>query len=205
MDIITVNNVVQVLRWHGWIPLLAVVVGGFIRLSKDDKAVAWFPNFIKPENRPLWAIGISILAGAGEEFATGGNMLEALIGGLIAGNTAIAGHEVFSKVGKKIRDKRNSSRPPPPAVPSNDWDDDSTRPPPSTMFPRMMSAGADALVFALWVAVFVAISQIACPGDRVVVRLPTGVEVRVSRDELEALDARATEDAGADSVDGGAE
>jgi hypothetical protein len=198
MNVVTVDNLVRLLRWHGWIPLLSIVVGGFIRLSKSDAKVAWFPNYIKPENRPIWALGVSLVAGSLEQIFAGGSALEAVVGGIIAANTAIGGHEIFSKVAKKIRDRRTM---PPPAPP---WEDDSLRPapPPNVppMFPTKLVGLAKPFVFVFFLALGFAcayrqavcqvidLASEVCP--LILVKLPDGGTEQVPKEEVAALAAR---------------
>ena len=177
MDSVTLDHVVRLFRWHGWIPLLSLAVGAFIRLSKSDAKVAWFPNYIRPENRPLWALGISLVAGAAEEIATGGSAFEAVVGGILAANTAIGGHEILSKVAKKIRDRRSKSDPPPP--PLTDWADDSLRPPPppagSAMFPKLVALSLVVLAGCAYrqaVCQVIDLASEVCP--LILVKLPDG-------------------------------
>jgi len=193
----TVDYIVRLLRWHGWIPLLSLLVGAFIRVSKSDPKVAWFPNYIKPVNRPVWALGLAIAGGVLEQAFAGGTALEAIVGGIIAGNTAIAGHELVEKVrrGRAIRSL--------PPAPPPDWLDDSLSPPPPPPPPRMppMFPKLAALVFGLaLVLVFYAcayrqavcqaidLANKVCPF--ILVQMPDGTTERIPVEVVEVAAVR---------------
>lgn len=196
MDPVTIDTLVQLARANAWIPLLAVVVGAIIRIGKDDALVAKIPIYFKPENRPMWALTIAVVGASIDRLASGGKWYDAIAGGLVAGSGAIAGHEVISKVGKKIRDKRNSSRPPP----SLPWEDDSERPPaPRTIAPPFFKLAVLSVAFG------VGMLLAACPGagkvctaldlaakacDLILVKMADGTEVLVPRKQIEDVALR---------------
>jgi hypothetical protein len=135
MDPVSIDNLVQLARANAWIPLLAIVVGGIVRMAKDDPAVAKIPLYFKPENRAIWAMGLAVAGAALDRLATGGTWYDAIAGGLVAGSGAIAGHELLVKRARKGRDIGIKKDPP---APPNDWTDDSERPPPAgggTVYP----------------------------------------------------------------------
>jgi len=128
MDTVTADQIVQLVRTNAWIPLLAVVVGAIIRVSKNDPAVARLKFYIKPENRAAWALAWGIALAALDRLATGGTWYDALAGGLVAGSAAIAGHEIIVNKIRKGRDFGVKKAPPPPPAPP--WEGDSLRPGP---------------------------------------------------------------------------
>lgn len=127
MDSVQIDQFVQLIRTHAWIPVLSIIVGAIIRASKNDPAVAKIKLFIKPENRPVWAMVFAVVLAALDRLAVGGTWYDAIAGGLVAGSGAIAGHEIIVNKVRKGRDMGIKKEPPPPP---EDWDDDSLRPPP---------------------------------------------------------------------------
>lgn len=113
------NDVLHLVRSGAWIPLIAAAVGAAIRLSKTDAAVAWFPWVTKPEHRAYWALALGIAGGIADRIVAGANARDAVIvglfGGLLAGQTSIAGHEVIVE---GIRNGRDIWVKKPPAGPT---------------------------------------------------------------------------------------
>lgn len=165
MDPVTIDTFVQLARANAWIPLLALVVGAFIRVAKDDPLVARIPLYIRPENRGLWAMALAVAGAALDRLAAGGTWYDAIAGGVVAGSVAIAGHEIVVNRLRKGRDFGVKKDPP---APPNDWEDDSIRPPPSrgTVYPAPKST------YPLVAAVVAACSVLSCsalgPACRVV-------------------------------------
>ena len=132
------NDVVVMLRSKAWIPLVALGVAAVIRISKTDAAVARIPFYIKPQHRAWWALGFGIIGGIADRVVAGVPLLDAVIvgviGGLLAGQTAIAGHELIVEGLRKGRDigiKKEPPPPPPTDVDLSAMDSDSLRPPPA--------------------------------------------------------------------------
>lgn len=208
MDSVTIDTAVQLIRTHAWIPLVSLLAGAVIRISKNDAAVAWIKFYIKPENRPLWAIAWAIVFAALDRLAVGGTWYDAIVGGLVAGCGAIAGHEIIVNKLRKGRDF-GVKKPPPPPV--NDWVDDSLRPDPPPGPPSawpMVHRALDVALMASTIA-FVSLLFAGCPGAGkvacpiidlasklcpvVLVKLPDGTEEQVSKEgiEIAALRQRA--------------
>jgi hypothetical protein len=75
---------------HEWVALSALLIGLIVRLLKEDTR---FPPFAIPARwRPVLAIGLGALSGALHAVATGTPWRDALLGGLVSGSLAIAGH-----------------------------------------------------------------------------------------------------------------
>jgi hypothetical protein len=225
MDPVTIDTLVQLARANAWIPMLAVVVGAFIRVAKDDPLVARIPVYIRPENRGLWAMGLAVVGAALDRLAAGGTWYDAIAGGVVAGSVAIAGHEIVVNRLRKGRDLGVKKDPP---APPSDWEDDSIRPPPTrgTVYPSPPSHYPLAAVVVAWMAAVVVTAcagtgRVVCPVidlasnlcPLVLVKMPDGstervpselvkfvtVQYRAARIEVEQRRA----DAGA--TDGGAE
>jgi hypothetical protein len=75
---------------HEWPALAALIIGLIVRLLKEDTR---FPPFAFPARwRPFFALGLGALSGALQAVSTGTPWGEALLGGVISGALAIAGH-----------------------------------------------------------------------------------------------------------------
>jgi hypothetical protein len=105
---------VALAKSHNWIPLTAVVVAALIRVAKSDRAVAWFPVAVSPRWRAWAALLLGVALGVLQKLATGGTWLEAIVGGLVAGQVAISGHELVVEGLRKGRDIGVAKEPPPP-------------------------------------------------------------------------------------------
>lgn len=191
MDTVTINTLVQLARANAWIPLLAVLVGGIIRIGKSDPAVARIPLSIKPENRAVWAMAIAIVGAALDRLATGGTWYEAIAGGLVAGSGAIAGHEILVNRLRKGRDIGVKKTPPTPPA---DWVDDSQRPPPGTMYPgsQIITLAIAALAVCGAIVSCAGAAKIACPVidlasslcPLILVKMADGSQELVPRDRI---------------------
>jgi len=213
MDTVAADQIVQLVRTHAWIPLLAVVVGTIIRVSKNDAAVARIKFYIKPQNRAAWALVWAVALAALDRIAIGGTWYDALAGGLVAGCGAIAAHEVIVNKMRKGRDFGVKKSPP------TVWDDDSERPDPSD--PPKLPSSWPIVARAFFFVSVGALLTLGCPGaGRVVcpvidlasnlcplilIKLPDGTQEPVHRDAIEiaALRARVTR-MRAEVLDGGA-
>jgi hypothetical protein len=192
MDAVSADTLVQALRANAWIPILTVVVGAIIRASKNDPAVARLKFYIKPENRPLWAMVWAIGLAALDRFATGGTWYDALAGGLVAGSAAIAGHEIVVNRMRKGRDIGIKKAPKPPTVPPPDWVDDSLRPPakPTIIptWPKLVAGVAVGLALAAClgargaVCPVIDLASTLCP--LILVKMPDGSQELVPRDRI---------------------
>jgi hypothetical protein len=84
------SDILDLAAKHQWILLSAVVLGCIVRLLKEDTR---FPPFaVAARWRPLLAMGLGIASGALHAVATGTPWRDALLGGLVSGSLAIAGH-----------------------------------------------------------------------------------------------------------------
>jgi len=91
---------------HEWVGLAALIIGLLVRLMKADSR---FPPFAVPARwRPLLAIGLGIASGVLQAASTGTPWRDAILGGVVSGFVAIAGHETI--VGA-IRDGKDVALP----------------------------------------------------------------------------------------------
>lgn len=75
---------------HEWVGLAALVIGLIVRLLKEDTR---FPPFALPARwRPLLAMGLGLASGVLQAVATGTPWRDAIVGGIVSGALAIAGH-----------------------------------------------------------------------------------------------------------------
>jgi hypothetical protein len=200
MDSVNADTLVQLARANAWIPLIAIVVGTIIRLSKNDPLVARIRFYIKPQNRAAWAIAWAVFLAALDRLAVGGAWYDAIAGGFVAGCTAIAAHEVLVNGLRKGRDFGVKKEPPPPSTPPPDWEDDSMRPTAKeTILPTWpkivagVSMGFAAVTMTLaWVPSCVGARAAVCPiidlasqlCPLILVKLPDGSEELVPRDRI---------------------
>jgi hypothetical protein len=199
MDSVNADTLVKLARANAWIPLIAIVVGTIIRLSKNDPLVARVKFYIKPQNRAAWAMVWAVFLAALDRLATGGTWYDAIAGGFVAGCTAIAAHEVLVNGVRKGRDFGVKKQPPPPAIPPPDWADDSLRPEPKeTILPTWPKIAAGGFMGLAAVSVTIAVAS--CVGARgavcpiidlasqlcplILVKLPDGSEELVPRDRI---------------------
>jgi len=109
---VVVDSAISLVRSKAWIPLASLLIGLFVRLSKTDAAVAWFPVNLRPKVRPYVALAGGILTGVAAGLV-GGSWLSALTGGVVAGMLAITAHDV---VVESIRNGREIGTPKTPAM-----------------------------------------------------------------------------------------
>jgi hypothetical protein len=75
---------------HEWVALAALVIGCIVRMMKEDTR---FPPFAVPARwRPFLALGLGVLSGMLQAVSTGTPWRDALVGGVVSGALAIAGH-----------------------------------------------------------------------------------------------------------------
>lgn len=77
---------------HAWLPLAALVIGFLVRIAKNDVPV---PVNIPARYRSIAAIALGILSGVVQAIVAGVSIPMALLQGLGAAMTAIAGHDVL--------------------------------------------------------------------------------------------------------------
>jgi hypothetical protein len=116
---------------HEWVGLAALLIGLVVRLLKEDTR---FPPFALPARwRPALALGLGAASGALQAVSTGTPWRDALLGGIVSGSLAIAGHGAIvdsARNGKDVplpgltkgaspapRSKPEPSTPPDPSVP----------------------------------------------------------------------------------------
>lgn len=98
---------------HEWVGLAALVIGCVVRLLKEDTR---FPPFaLAARWRPLLALGLGIVSGALQAVSTGTPWRDAILGGVVSGVVAIAGHEAIVE---SIRDGKDVPLPGLTKVPS---------------------------------------------------------------------------------------
>lgn len=219
------NDVLHLVRSGAWIPLIAAAVGAAIRLSKTDAAVAWCPWVTKPEHRAWWALGLGVVGGIADRIVAGANARDAVIvglfGGLIAGQTSIAAHEVVIEGWRKGREVGLKKPPKGPTPPTELPDADlvSIRPSPPANPPP-----APTIRYLGFLAVLVmsCSGSISCSGSSaatreatcnlfklgadlcpmVIIPMKDGTTVMMPRDKLQELAQRyqqpAPSDAGSD-------
>lgn len=88
----------------GWIALLALLVGFFVRLIKSERVDAWLANMglplIPKRYLPWIAMALGALGGTLEAMASGSSLKDAAIGalyGLLSGALAVAGNETLGQ------------------------------------------------------------------------------------------------------------
>jgi hypothetical protein len=196
MDAVTIDTLTRDLRTNAWIPLIAVIVGAVIRLTKTDAAVAWFKVYTKPEHRPAIALSLAIVGASVERLAVGGTWYDAIAGGIAAGSLAIAGHELYVNGIRKGRDIGIKKAPPPPPP---DWLDDSLRPPLTKSPPPSSWPLVGGAILALSVAGCPGAGRVVCPVidlasqvcPYILVKLPDGSTEPVRREVIEGAAIRA--------------
>ena len=78
---------------HEWVGLAALIIGLMVRLMKEDTR---FPPFAMPARwRPLLAMGLGVASGVLQVASTGTPWRDAILGGLVSGFVAIAGHDAI--------------------------------------------------------------------------------------------------------------
>lgn len=80
------------IRAHQWVAVAAVVIGFLTRLLKSDTKL---PITLPPRVRPWLALVFGAASGMLETIVAGTPVDEALLGGLVAALTAIAGHDAL--------------------------------------------------------------------------------------------------------------
>jgi hypothetical protein len=84
-----------ILAWHDkqWVLFGALIVGGLITLTKQGYLSTWLAQNIPPRYQPSLAIFLGIGTLMVADIQGGKTWQQAVIDGLFAGLTAIAGHE----------------------------------------------------------------------------------------------------------------
>jgi len=130
-----VQPFLDLIAQHQWVGLASLVIGLVVRLLKEDTR---FPPFAIPARwRPMLALGLGVASGVLRTVATGTPWRVAVLGGLVSGFAAIAGHASVVDGVRNGRDipmpgltkKPAASAPPPPADP------DPEQPPPTDPAP----------------------------------------------------------------------
>lgn len=92
-----------------WPIVAAALIWFVIRLLKSER----IPLDVPARVRPWLAVALGIASGVAESFVSGTPLVDALLGGLVAGAGAIATQETLVPAAKVVRD---SLRPPPMAL-----------------------------------------------------------------------------------------
>ena len=109
---------------HQWVALSSLIIGLIVRLMKEDTR---FPPFAIPARwRPMLAIGLGVLSGVLHTVASGTPWRDALLGGLVSGSLAIAGHGTVVDSARDGKDiplpgltKPAPTKPPEPVTPAD--------------------------------------------------------------------------------------
>lgn len=112
MDLTVVTQLIALIQSHQWVPLTALVIGLVIRLLKDDTILPTIPSPV----RKWGALGLGALAGIVRAMVGGMPLVPALLAGLAAALTAMAGHDVIvegMRRGKEIAMPKFLLRKPP--------------------------------------------------------------------------------------------
>lgn len=115
MDPSQYDYIVRLVEQKAWIPLAAVVIGLFVRLTKSDRFAAWFPLNVPPQGRAALALALGLVAGVISEFAKSGNWKSAVIGALLAGLMPIAAHDIViegRRNGRELGEPKRRLAPP---------------------------------------------------------------------------------------------
>lgn len=88
MDLTAIATLIE---QHKWVALSALVIGAIVRLLKSDTPLPTVPSAW----RPWLALGLGCISGALDAIVNGTAWTAALVGGLVAALTAIAGHDAL--------------------------------------------------------------------------------------------------------------
>lgn len=96
MSIDAILQLVALAKAHAWLPIAAIVIGFFVRLTKDD-APAWLPSWarIPARWRPVAAAVLGQAAAVVDALTRGTPWLDATISGVLAAAIAVLGHGVL--------------------------------------------------------------------------------------------------------------
>lgn len=109
----------ELISQHAWWALAALVIGAIVRLLKSDTPL---PFSVPPPARVWLALGLGISAGVCDKLASDTPWEQALIGGLLAALTAIAGHDTIvesARGGREFFERKKSVMRPDPATIGN--------------------------------------------------------------------------------------
>ncbi|WP_394849723.1 hypothetical protein LZC95_20000 [Pendulispora brunnea] len=111
----TIDELVELLLDHKWVPFAALAIGAVVRVLKSDTPLPTVPTAW----RPWLALGLGAVAGVLQAVVGGTAWSKALLDGLTAALTAIAGHDLVieSLRGGKELGTRPPSPPRPPEPP----------------------------------------------------------------------------------------
>lgn len=96
------DTLLDLAQRHEWVALAALVIGALVRVSKDD--VSWFPIEIPTRWRPVASLVLGLSSGVLQAVATGTAWTDALVGGLVSGVLAIAGHDTLVRALRNGKD-----------------------------------------------------------------------------------------------------
>lgn len=120
MDPVQIDGALKFAHEHSWVVLSSIIVWGLVRVSKDDRAVKWFPVEIAPLWRSWAALILGMAAAVIHKLWTHGPWPEVVPGGFSIGVLATYGHEIVIESLRKGRDigvKKDDAPPPPPPKP----------------------------------------------------------------------------------------
>ena len=112
-------SALQVVRLHAWVALAAMVIGALVRVLKGDSPLPC----VSPRVRPWLALGLGMVSGVLSALLTSTPLSTTILEGLIAGATAIAGHDTLIeglRGGRELFSRPSLPRDPPapPTTPS---------------------------------------------------------------------------------------
>lgn len=86
----SITEILAALRAHQWLAVSVFVIGMLVRLSKAGV----LDELIPAKARPWLALGLGLISGVLDHIVAGGAWGDALLGGVVSGALAIAGHQL---------------------------------------------------------------------------------------------------------------
>jgi len=90
-----VQPLIDALSAHRYAMFAALAVGLLVDAAKQGWFTSWLARRLKPSWLPWVAIGLGVAGTVSASFVSGKSLVAALMEGLAAGMTAIAGHEML--------------------------------------------------------------------------------------------------------------
>ena len=115
-----IQPIIAAFQAHQWVLFGALVVGGFIAFAKQGWFSAWVQSKMPSAAIPYYAMGLGVLAMMATDLSTGKTWQQAITDGLMAGMTAVFGHQLLiesARGGKEIVPTAKWAKPAPPAAP----------------------------------------------------------------------------------------
>jgi hypothetical protein len=111
---VTFHGIDVAAQGHEWIVVAALVIGAIVAFAKQGWLSFWIANHLPPATRPYLAMVLGVLGLSSAELAAHVPLVRALIDGLLAGITAMAGHQLVvegARGGKEIVSERPTPAP----------------------------------------------------------------------------------------------